>query len=398
MSESVRPSFQSVQRSLIIGILVGLIFGCVLGTPIGLWYAWQISPAVYVGDAIPSELAPGYKNHYLTMVVDSYIINQDANVASQRLTAFDNRDKVRILAERSAAYVAAGRAAEAQYINNLALALKGTENWDEETIKSVVAELTTQYQSDPARAQAISTFSAQLLGGQVPVPAASPPAAQAETPAAAPAATPAPEAGGGIPWLQVALCCLVLLIVGALAFVLVGRYRNKQRMQPKPVVWEGEGPAPLKQWSGTYNFGDDNYDEFFTIETVEGDFLGESGIQIMGVVPGSKPKQVLSFDVGLFDKTDITTLSRVIMSEYAYNDESQRGKVEANPQAEAILAEPGKRFSFETSAMRVEVEIEEVEYGEGNKYFTKLKSNLKVFLKEGADIKRGQMDIPDEYR
>ncbi|MCB0198372.1 MAG: hypothetical protein KDJ65_40910, partial [Anaerolineae bacterium] len=71
----------------------------------------------------------------------------------------------------------------------------------------------------------------------------------------------------------------------------------------------------------------------------------------------------------------------------------------ANPQAEAILAEPGKKFSFDTTALRVDAEIEEVEYGDDEKtFFSKLTANLKVFLKEGADIRRGEMDIPDEFK
>jgi hypothetical protein len=398
MNESTRPSIQSVQRSLLVGVLAGLVFGCILGTVFGTYYAWQVDPVVYIGDAIPSELASGYQNHYLAMVVDSYIVNQDANVAAERLKAFSPEIKVRTLAERSAAYVAAGRGVEAQLINNLAVALKQTENWNEDTIKAVIGELTTKYQSQPAQAQAISSFSAQLLNGQVPVPA---PAEPGQTPPAevSPAPAPEPAAGlGGLSWVQWFLCCLLLIIIAVAAVLLAGRYQMRKKAQPKPIIWEGEGPAPLKQWNGTYEFGQDNYDEFFTIETPEGDFLGESGIGIMDTVPGSKPKQVLSFDVGLFDKTDITTLSRVIMSDYAYHDETLRTKVEANPQAEAILAEPGRRFSFETSALRVDAEIEDVEYGEGNKYFTRLKTNLKVFLKEGADLKRGQMDIPDQYR
>jgi hypothetical protein len=119
----------------------------------------------------------------------------------------------------------------------------------------------------------------------------------------------------------------------------------------------------------------------------------------MDALPNTSPKQVVSFDVGLFDKTDITTLSRVVMSEYAYNDETYRSKVETNPQAEAVLAEPGKEFSFETSAMRVEARIEEMEYGEGgNVYFEKLKVSMNLFLKEGADLRKGEMDIPVEYQ
>jgi hypothetical protein len=107
----------------------------------------------------------------------------------------------------------------------------------------------------------------------------------------------------------------------------------------------------------------------------------------------------MAFDVGLFDKTDITTLSRVVMSEQAYNDPTIMAKVEANPQAEAILATPGKQFTLETSAMRVEAKIEDMEYGPGgNVFFNKLKLSLAVFVKEGADLKIGTMDIPDQYR
>jgi hypothetical protein len=107
----------------------------------------------------------------------------------------------------------------------------------------------------------------------------------------------------------------------------------------------------------------------------------------------------MAFDVGLFDKTDITTLSRVVMSEHAYNDSTIRAKVEANPQAETILAEPGKEFTLETSAMRVKAKIEDMEYGPGgNTYFNKLRLSLAVFVKEGADLKIGQMDVPDQFK
>ncbi|MFN8457823.1 MAG: hypothetical protein U0401_24740 [Anaerolineae bacterium] len=95
------------------------------------------------------------------------------------------------------------------------------------------------------------------------------------------------------------------------------------------------------------------------------------------------PKQVKAFDVGLFDKTDITTLSRVVMSEQAYNDPAMRAKVEANPQAEAVLAEPGKEFTLETSAMRVKAKIEDMEYEPNKAYFNKLKMSLAVFVKRG---------------
>src|SRR5215510_9469837 len=123
--------------------------------------------------------------------------------------------------------------------------------------------------------------------------------------------------------------------------------------------------------------------------TDEGDFLVESGMGIREAIPGTSPKQVTAFEVGLFDKTDITTLNKIIMSERAYNDENTRAKVESNPQDEAILAEPGKEFTVETTAMRVEGKIDDMAYGGDNLYFTKLAVNLKVFLKEGVDVRKG---------
>jgi hypothetical protein len=396
---STRPSFFRSQRFIAFGLVIGLLLGCALGSGAGLYYAWQMAPVSYQGGAYPSELTQAYQNHYLAMVVDSYLVNQQLDIAIERLKTFDTATQVRMLAERSASYVSAGRGVEAQLINTLALELRNRGNWDEATIQNVIADLTVEYQADPARAQAISSFSAQLLNGRIPVPAPTEPTAGPE-PAIPSGEVPAPaQEGPLVPTWAVLLCCLGLLVVflGLAYWAYLSRKRS-QAPGRRPVVWEGEGRPPLKQWTGTYTFGQDNYDEFFTIETDDGDFLGESGIGIMDSVPGTSPKQVLSFDVGLFDKTDITTLSRVVMSPYAYKDEPVRNKVEANPQADAILAQPGKKFSFETTAMRVEAEILDVEFDAEQKYFEKLTSKLNVFLKEGADIRRGEMDIPDQFR
>jgi hypothetical protein len=390
---SVRPSIQSVQRSLLFGILGGAILGCLLGAAlVGLYI--RRNPPVYQGGAFPSELTDAYQNHYLAMVVDSYIANQQAELAADRLKTFDQRRKIMVLGERSAAYVAAGRGPEAQLINNLAVALKSMEGWDEATIQSAISELSTTYQADPARSQAISTFSAQLLG-QVPVPAETPVEGQPTPP---PAVEPVAEEAG-TSWWTYLLCCLGIMILALIALLIAGRIRSQRKPVRPKVVWEGEGPAPLKQWTAVYEFGKDNFEDFNMLETDEGDFLGESGMGIREAIPGTSPKQVTAFEVGLFDKTDITTLNKIIMSEHAYHDEATRAKVEANPQDEAILAEPGKEFTVETRAMRVEGKIEDMAYGDpGNTYFSKLAVSLRVFLKEGADVRKGEMDVPDEYR
>jgi hypothetical protein len=173
-----------------------------------------------------------------------------------------------------------------------------------------------------------------------------------------------------------------------------------KRAPAKPkVVWEGEGPPPLKQWAGTYTLGQDNYEGFFVIETDEGIFLGEGGMEIFKTVPNTNPKQPIAFDVGLFDKTDITTLSRVVMTEHAYQDETLRASVEANPHAEAILAEPGATFTMTSTAMRVEAKIEDMEYsGEnGNVYFNRLTVSLAIFVQDGVDLAQ-PMEVPDQFK
>lgn len=397
MSESTRPSMKAVQKSLLVGGLVGLIIGVILGI-VGAAIYVNLNPPVYQGGAYPNELTNAYQKHYLAMVIDSYIINQEDKVAQERLKSFNDRPVIQALAERSAAYVAAGRPAEAQRVNALAAWLKTERGWNDGLIESVISDLVVKYQQagDVARSQAMSTFSMALLNGNVPVPAETAPPQQAQPPAQEEAGEAPPS--GGVSWWLYLLCCLVLIFLIVLIIYLLGKRRAKAPTRP-PVEWEGEGPAPLKVWSSTYELGQDTYDEFFTIETEDNVFLGECGMAIMDAVPNTSPKQVLSFDVGLFDKTDITTRSQHLMSEYAYNDETLRMKVDANPQAEPVLAEPGKTFSFESSAMRVEGKIEEMEYGEGgNKYFSKLKVRLHLFVKEGADLRKGEMDVPDQYK
>jgi hypothetical protein len=387
---------QTVQRRFLLVALVAILLGCILGAALSALYI-RLYPPVFAGGAYPDELADGYQSHYLAMVIDSYILNRNVDEAQTRLREFDEETKIRALGRWSANYVAVGRAPEAQAVNELAAELKQKENWSEQTISAVASQLASEYQEDSAKAQAITTFANDL--GQVKVEAGT---AEAQEPAEAEAVPPeaAPAEAGGWDWRLILGCCLGLLVIALLAFVLYRFLSSRQQKTKKPeIVWEGEGPPPLKRWSGTYTLGDDTYDEFFTIETADGDFLGESGVGILEAIPNTSPKQVVAFDVGLFDKTDITTLSRVVMSEHAYHDETIRSKIENNPQAEAVLAEPGKSFTLETSALRVEATIDALEYaGEDKVYFEKLAVTLNVFLKEDADLRIGQMDVPDEFK
>ena len=165
MGGSARPSMASVQRSLIVGILVGLLLGCGLGAGLVGLYIRQ-NPPVYAGGAYPNELTTNYQDHYLAMVIDSYIVNQQLDLATNRLLTFDQATKIRELGRWSANYVAAGRAVEGQLVNDLAAKLRQAEGWSPEVIATEVGKLAAEYQNDPARQQAVNTFGAAL--GVVP--------------------------------------------------------------------------------------------------------------------------------------------------------------------------------------------------------------------------------------
>jgi len=192
---------------------------------------------------------------------------------------------------------------------------------------------------------------------------------------------------------------LLSVVVRAVSWIgdRIGAVFRRKPAQPA-VVWEGEGPPPLKQWTGTYNLGDNNYVGSFIIETKDGLFVGEGGVEIFKAIPDTDPKQVVAFDVGIFDKIDLSTPSWIIMSQHAYEDATVMTAVEVNPTAKAILAQPGAEFTLESKALRVEAKIEDMAYGNGdNSYFDKLTVNMAVFVKEGVDLDC-PMALPDQFK
>jgi len=398
MSESTRPPMQTVQRSLLIGALIGIIFGCVVGAGLVGLYIRQ-NPPVYVGGAYPNELTQNYQDHYLAMVIDSYIVNRQVEVAAERLKTFDDATQIMALGRWSAIYVAGGRAAEAEAVNELAVKLRDTQGWSPETISTVAGQLATEFKDDSAKAQAINTYALAL--GQVPLEGQ--PEAEPEQPAQPAPSQPAAAPGGGIlRWQTALLCCLGLILILLIALVLYRRLARSRGPAKPEEVWEGEGPPPHKRWTAIYSSTRERFDESENIETEEGALVASVGMLISeivpeAIIPDSKPQQVTAFDFWVFDKTDITTYNRVILSERAYKDDLNQASIEDNAQAEAILAEQGEEFTIESKAMRVVAKIEDLEFGgEGNAYFDKITVKANIFLKEGIDFDK-PMEIPKKF-
>lgn len=147
----------------------------------------------------------------------------------------------------------------------------------------------------------------------------------------------------------------------------------------------GEKP-PVGQYMSTYILGDDLYDESFSIETASGEFLGECGSGISETIGVGDPKKVTATEVWLFDKNDIRTVTKVLMSRHAYNDEAIRTKLA--PKGEAVLAEPGMVTTLETQTLRVQVRIIDLQYGAGalppDSFFERITVELAAWPKEGG--------------
>jgi hypothetical protein len=164
------------------------------------------------------------------------------------------------------------------------------------------------------------------------------------------------------------------------------KQRREQRKQAQKEKSVFDTP-PVRQFMSIYMTGDNYYDESFEIET-EGTkkFLGQCGSNIMETVGAGTPKRVTATEVWVFVQKDIKTMTSVVMSEYAYNDESMRSKLAAK--GEPILAEKGKVFTMESNHLRSQVKILDLEYDEGgpapNSVFKRLAIEIAIWEKEGT--------------
>ncbi|HMB60890.1 MAG TPA: hypothetical protein VKN35_13335, partial [Xanthomonadales bacterium] len=143
---------------------------------------------------------------------------------------------------------------------------------------------------------------------------------------------------------------------------------------------------PVASFMSAYVLGDDLYDDSFAIEP-EGMFAGECGIEISETIGVGDPKKVTAFEVWMFDQNEIQTLTYVVMSEHAYNDQSLRDKLA--PRGEAVLAQAGQPIILDTKTLTLQVRIIDLEYGEGslppNSFFGKLTFALAAWQKDGAE-------------
>jgi hypothetical protein len=95
------------------------------------------------------------------------------------------------------------------------------------------------------------------------------------------------------------------------------------------------------------------------------------------------PKKVTALEIWLFDKNDIKTATKVVMSEHAYNDAAIRSRLE--PKGELILVEHQGQILLETATLQLLATVVDLEYGSGampqNSFFERVTLELAIWPK-----------------
>jgi hypothetical protein len=297
---------------------------------------WGLFPVEWT-DAQTYDLSPEARAQHMALVADSYKLDKDPERASTFLAGWGDTEKQQAVQDAKAAYEREGRPDKVQAVDDLALVLGIQE------APPPIEEPTGFFEKVRLPCLVFFVVLLVLVLGWIGLRVA---LKQRSTPRAAPTARPMPP-------------------------------------PPRVDEWEGVGQPPLGHFFTTYQLGEDTYDESFSIETPMNEFLGECGVGISETIGVGDPDKVTAFEVWLFDKSDIRTVTKVLMSEYAFQDDSLRTKLTSK--GEAVLAQPGSPFTLETSGLQVRVDVTELAYGEGelppNSFFSKLTVELVAMAK-----------------
>ena len=317
-----------------IAALVGLIVGVILG----MVFAWGIWPVEWK-DAPVSLLRSDLRQEYMSMTVDSFRVNGDIALATERYNELG------------------------VYAFDTFQALKANPG-----------------KVDPVLLQ---IFEAQMTEAGVMVPAQAPAENAAE----------GLSLGTALLWGAVAAILLVALGFGFYLFrgsrrpgaplTAAQQAAEMSRSVEKTDYSSVASTPPVAQYVTTYVLGDDLFDDSFSIDSQAGEFLGECGVGISETIGVGDPKKVTAFEVWMFDKNDIQTVTKVLMSAHAFNDPSFRAKLESK--GEMFLVEPHKQLMLETQTLQMVVTVVDVQYGQGalpaNSYYDRITLELAIWSK-----------------
>ncbi len=334
-----------------------------LALVVGVWFGWQVIgwrlyPVEYIDGAF-KDLRAVDQQEYVRAIADSYALDLDTGKAQRRLASLCALD-------------------------GAAICLKAAQ-----AVSSTVVAVA----NDPVALPRLAALQAIVSAAGISEP---------------------PPATTTTPWWQLPLMlCGVVVLIG----LLVGGYFYWRTMssgpgsgasKPKPAFrptpsrlpTEGmtaeesaavlasspTGTAPIAQFMTTYVLGDDTYDDSFPVDGPDGMFLGECGMGISETIGVGDPKKVMAFEVWLFDKNDIRTVTRVLMSEHAFKDEALKSRLAAK--GDPVLVKSGDVVSMDTATLTVTARVVDMAYGGGalppNSHFERLTIELAAYQKAAA--------------
>lgn len=328
-----------LKRPVVVGV-VALVLGLVLG----LVWGWGISPVEWY-DAPANLLRADLQDEYLRMSIDSFRVNADENLAIKRFND---------LGLNSSAVLQKIKASPGKLDPNFVV----------------------QYEQMLTRKKVLTS--------------------SGEQPAATPATKTSGSASSLVSMAIILGAVIAVLGVGAAAFFLLrGRGRSGEitpaqqaadfvrATERTDYVAKGEAP-PVAHYVTTYVIGDDLFDDSFSIDSPSGEFLGECGVGISETIGIGDPKKVTAFEVWMFDKNDIQTVTKVMMSLHAFGDASFRSKLEAK--GELISIEPQKQIVLETQTLQMIATVSDMQYGQGGlpdgSFFDRVTLELAIWSKK----------------
>jgi hypothetical protein len=325
----IKNLLQNTRVALILGVVLGLIMGLILG--------WGIWPVQWT-DGTPEVLRADLQEDYLRMAIESFDRTGDVNTAASR---WDNL----------------GAAAGPTFIR--VQAQPGNLN--------------------PVDVQEYGTVIQSLKGPISPAPGGETSSAASST----------------VLYASILVVVLLLAVGGLYLWRLLRKgpgtvtavmQAAEASRQAEKTDFQSLGLAPpITQTMTTYVLGDDLYDESFSIDTGGGEFLGEYGVGVSETIGVGEPKKVAALEIWLFDKNDIKTATKVLMSEHAYNDPNIRARLE--PKGELVVVKPQEQVLLETATLQLLATVVDMDYGSGampqQSYFERITLELAIWPRSG---------------
>jgi hypothetical protein len=331
--------FKNTRVIAIVGVILGLMLGLLIG-----WVVW---PVEYT-DAVPSILSQQYQEDYLRMAVDSYHSNNDPQKAAERWIALGDKAPALLIA----------------ITQNPGAQKPGWILEYQKTIEAVVGPITsTGGVAVPTTPKSNTLTSLLVIVGSL--------------------------LAFGVIAAAVYFLLVKPILIGKRSTAGAPPTAAQQAQEINKTTtktdYAGLGLAkPITQTMTTYVLGDDLYDESFSIDSPAGEFLGEYGVGVSETLGVGEPKKVTAIEIWLFDKNDIKTATKVLMSTHAFTDQNIRTRLEAK--GELVPVQPQGQVMLETATLQLLATIADLEYGQGNlpdkSYFERITLELAIWPKQ----------------